>query len=173
MEDNRISYTTPQLDDAIRVVRKPGHLALQLPESEAPIVTSVPIVATEYKVGGADKLIAPAMQDFTYISGPDHFAYIKAGAVDVPFNMILTQSFSQTIQQPNAELSVRLRKNGTSIIGVYSKRTIRTSDTIGVIAISGHFTLSTNDYLELVVQSDTIGNFNAWAFSASLIEEIQ
>jgi hypothetical protein len=39
--------------------------------------------------------------------------------------------------------------------------------------MSGHFMLSEGDYLDLVVQSDTIGPFNAWAFAASLIEEIQ
>jgi hypothetical protein len=167
---NKLPYTFNQISQAMRLILAPGHLALQLPENGA-IVTDIAIAGIEYKVGGAAQLLTPTVQDFAYAAGPDHFYYDKVGVVDAPFNITITQSFSQTIGQPNAELILRLRKNGTPIPGIFTRRTIRTSDTVGVISLEGHLTLSTNDYLELTVESDKVGNFNAWAFAASLLEE--
>jgi hypothetical protein len=167
----RLDYSAGQVGEATRLVLKPGHLALQLPEGEAPIVTSVPAALTEYKISGADKLIVPATQDFAYDGINDRFYFSRAGAVNVPFNVAISQSYSQNASA--AEITVRLRKNGTDLSGVYAKRTIGNANTVGTISIQGHFGLSDNDYLELVVYSTKTGDFNAWAFSASIIEEAQ
>lgn len=164
-----LSFTTAQIDEALRLVIQPGRLTLQLPEGSAPIVTSVPATGTEYKISGAAQLSLEHAVDFAFDGGNDRFYFNRVGAVAVPFRVMLTQSFSQNAA--SAEVTVRLRVNGTAVNGIYAKRTVGNANTVGVIAVQGHLPLSENDYLELVVESTKTGDFNAWGFQADLRED--
>jgi hypothetical protein len=166
-----LTYTAAQIDEAVRLTLTPGHLAAQLYEVSSPIATPYTTADTSIPLAGADSLELIVAQDFGFDEGNTRFFYDKSGAVDTTFNLIASLSFSQDIQNPDAEVILRATKNGTPIEGIYTQRTIRTANTVGVIALSGHLTLSDTDYVEIYVESTKTGTFNAWSFATSIIEE--
>jgi hypothetical protein len=165
------TYNQAQVDNAVRLSLTPGHLAAQLAEVSSPISTAYGTADESIPLEGAEDLTLVVATDFGFDSGNSRFFYSKAGAVDTTFNLIASLSFSQDIPTPDAEVILRATKNGTPISGVFAQRTIRTANTVGVIALSGHLVLSENDYVEIYVESTKTGTFNAWSFATSIIEE--
>jgi hypothetical protein len=167
----QLTYTTEEVEESIRLTLEPGHLAAQLPETNSPIITAYTVVNVPTNLQGVASLTLTDSQDFTFDVGNNRFYYSKAGATNVPFNIIASLSFSQNAA--NAEIYIRATKNGVAIDGIYFQRTIATANTIGVGSLSGHFTLTENDYIEISVESDKTGNFNSWSFATSIKEEAQ
>lgn len=163
------TFTKAEVDNSIRLTLEPSHLSLKLPESASPIITSIAVAGTRYKIGGADQLEFPVIRDFSYDVGNDRFFFDKPGAVDVLFHFSMSQSFSQNAAA--AEVITRLEANGVPISGLFVRRTIGNANTKGVISIEGHFRISHLDYLTLTIESDKVGDFSAWSFMADLKEE--
>ena len=166
-----LTYTGAQIEEAVRLVLTPGHLAAQLEEVSSPIVTTYGTANQETLLEGVDSLTLVAAQDFSFDVPNNRFFYSKSGATDVPFNVKASLSFSQGAAA--AEVIVRATKNGTAIAGVYFQRTISNASTVGVGYLAGHFTLSENDYVEITVESTKTGDFSSWSFSTEIIEEAQ
>jgi hypothetical protein len=129
----------------------------------------MPDLNTPTKLLGGSGIILTHAHEFSYDVPGDHFVFDRPGAVDVPFVFSSSQSFSQDASV--AVLTVRLHINGVAIPGVYVKRTISNANTIGVVGMSGHFTLSDGDYLELWAESTKTGDFDAWSFNSELKED--
>ncbi|MHC5062165.1 MAG: hypothetical protein ACYTFK_13965 [Planctomycetota bacterium] len=167
----QLTYTTAEVEEAVRLTLEPGHLAAQLPETNSPIVTVYTVVNQPTNLQGVASITLTDSQDFTFDTTNSRFFYSKAGATNIPFK--LTASLSIAQNAANAEITVRATKNSTAISGVYFKRTISTSNVIGVGGLNGHFTLTEGDYVEISVESDKVGNFNSWSFATDIIEEAQ
>ena len=167
----QLTYTTEQVENAVRLTIEPGHLAAQLPETNSPIVTAYTVADSPTNLTGVAQLTLVAAQDFTFDAGNTRFYYSKSGATNVAFNVKASLSFSQAAA--SAEVIVRATKNGIAIDGVYFRRTIGNASTIGVGYLAGHFTLSENDYIEISVESNKSGDFSSWSFSTEIVEEGQ
>ena len=163
-----LTYTGPQIDEAVRLVLSPARLAAHLPESGAPSVTPIGATGTPIKVIGGAATVLDHADEFSYDAGNDRFLFSRVGAVDVPFHFTSIESFAQNAAA--AEVTLRLYKTGVAVSGIYVKRTISNANTIGVIGLSGHLEMSDGDYLELFVQSTKTGDFNSWSFNSDLIE---
>jgi hypothetical protein len=165
-----LTYTGAQIDEATRLMLSPARLAAHLPEAGAPAVTPIGTADTPTKVIGGAATVLDHAEEFSYNVGGDYFEFSRVGAVDVPFHFTSVESFAQDIGQPDAEITLRLYKNGVALSGIYVKRTIRTANTVGVISLAGHLEMSDGDYLELWVESTRTGDFNSWSFNSDLVE---
>jgi hypothetical protein len=166
-----LTYTAAQIEEAVRLSLTPGHLAAQLYEVDEPITTEV-VADTPIKVGGADLITLTDFQDFDFDGGNERFFYDKVGAVDVPFSLNASMSFSLSVV-PNSLVTVRAYKNGSPIEGIYVQRSIQGTAAVGVISLTGHFTLSNTDYLEIWVESTQTATFSAHSFATDISEEGQ
>ena len=166
-----LTYTGAQIDEAVRLILTPGHLAAQLAEVSSPIITTYGTANVEVNLEGVELLTLKASQDFTFDVPNNRFFYSKSGATGTPFNLQAALSFSQNAA--SAELIVRATKNGVALDDIYFQRTVGNSNTIGVGTLSGHFTLDENDYIEISVESNKTGDFSAWSFATAIIEEAQ
>ena len=166
-----LTYTGAQIEEAVRLSLTPGHLAAQLAESASPIDTVV-VQDVPVLISGADQLTLTDSQDFDFDVGNERFFYDNSGAVDVPFQINASMSFAMSVA-PATLVTLRALKNGVAIEGIYVQRTISGSSSIGVVSISGHFTLSDTDYIEIQVEATNSGTFSAWSFATSIKEEGQ
>ena len=167
----QLTYTTAEVENAVRLTLTPGHLAAQLDVTNSPISTSYGSIGATNNLEGVTSLTTHTAQDFTFDVAATNFYYSLAGAVDVPFVLTASISFSQNAS--NAELEIFAMKNGSPIDGIYIQRTLGTASQKGVAIISGHFTLSENDTLELAVRSNKSGDFIIYSFATDILEENQ
>jgi hypothetical protein len=131
-------------------------------------VTPIGSTGTPIKVIGGAATVLDHANEFTYDVGNDYFVFDRVGAVDVPFYFTSVESFAQNAAA--SEITLRLYKSGVAVSGIYVKRTISNANTIGVIGLAGHLTMSEGDYLELWVEATKTGDFNSWSFSSDLVE---
>jgi hypothetical protein len=170
-DETVVTYSATEINNALRIILMPSHLGAQLPEASSPIVTAYAISGTESNVVGAASLVVTDSQDFTFDGGNLRFFYSKSGAVDVPFALVSSFSFSQNASA--AEVTIRATKNGTALEGIFFLRTISNANTIGAATLTGHFTMSEGDYLQVSAESDKAGDFSFWSFQTDIVEEGQ
>lgn len=164
----QLTQTFDEVQEALRLQLEPAHLAFQLPESESPIVTPITSASTPTKALGADQVLLIDNRDFTYDVANDRFYFSRAGAVDVPF--VINNPFCFSQNASTAEVIARVNVSGSPVDGVYIKRTIGNANTVGSVTIGGHISLSENDYIELMIESDKTGDFNMWSLEFDMIE---
>ena len=162
-------YDQEQVDNAVRLVLTPGHLAAQLAEASAPLVTAV-TATTPTNLQGVEDLTLTGSQDFSFDVGNNRFFYSKSGASGVAFSLVASISYSSSV---GADITLRATKNGTAIDGIYSVDTLKNINDNGSMVLAGHFDLAENDYIEIYVESSATGNFFVEAFSTSIREEAQ
>ena len=75
---------------------------------------------------------------------------ISEGTFDIRIDVDWTASPSA-----GAELEYRLYKNGTAITGISRSRSFQNANSKGALSMGGIVNLTTNDYIELYVRSDT------------------
>jgi len=168
-----LTNTTAEVQEAVRLSLTPAHLAAQLSESVSPIETPYTVADATNNLVGVSNLTIMVARDFTFDVAATNFYFSRAGATNVSFNLTASISFSQAASGSDAQITLRAMKNGAPIDGVFIKRTQRTSSTIGVAIMSGHFLLAENDVIEISVESNKTGSFWAQSFATSIIEEYQ
>jgi hypothetical protein len=171
------TYNQAQVDNAVRLVLTPAHLAAQLEEGNAPITTEV-VIGTPKNLEGVEELTLTDNQDFEFSVGDNRFFFARTGATAVPFNLVASISYSASV---GADITLRATKNGTAIPGIYSVDTLKNLNDNGSMVLAGHFTLDGDssegaddgDYIEITVESSATGNFLVESFSTSIREEGQ
>jgi len=166
-----MAYTQTQFEESIRLTLTGACLKAQLDETDEPIVTDLLLADTEYNIEGVDVLQLKSLQDFSFDVGNNRFYFSRSGAVDVPFSLVATLSFQ--FEQPNAALILRVTKNGTALTDLYTKLSTGVAAKNNEASMTGAFTLSENNYIELSVESDTVGEFSATSFSTAIQEQAQ
>jgi hypothetical protein len=163
------TYNQEEVDNAVRLMLTPAHLAAQLAEASAPIVTAV-TATTPTNLQGVEDLTLTGSQDFSFDVGNNRFFYSSSGATAVPFSLVASVSYSASV---GADITLRATKNGTAIPEIYSVDTLKNLNDNGSMVLAGHFDLAENDYIEISVESSATGNFFVESFSTSIKEEGQ
>ena len=165
-----LTNTTVEVQNAMRLILSPAHLAAQLEETNAPIATACAQgIATN--ILGVASLTLTDSQDFTFDEVATNFYYDVSGATATIFNLIATMSFKY--DQPNTAVTIRATKNGSAIDGIYAGVTTSAAAKNNEVTLSGHFSLADADFIELSVEADTAGVFSATSFATSIKEEAQ
>ena len=164
-----LTYTTAEVENAVRLVLTPAHLALQLEENgtvDTVLTNNIP-----RQIGGATNLMLVASRDFTYNTTNDLWVYTGTGT-NVPLSIDTKISYSTTTV-PAHVVWIRATTNDVAIPGVFAERTISGASTVGVVTLGGHITINYGDTLGLWAESDSDGTLEIHSFSTDIKEEAE
>jgi len=163
----QLTWTTAEVEEGMRLAYTPGHLSATFAETNTPAVTTL-VSGVSTNVGGVALLDVVHSTDFTYNPTSVYFYYSRAGITDAQFFLNASMSFAYA--NPGNEIIIRAYKNGTSIDGLFIVRTIGTGGDVGNIYLSGPFTLSTGDYIEIWAECSTGANLTVYSFATDVME---
>lgn len=161
----QLTYTTAEVEDTARKTLEPSILStyrpladpLTTPSITAATPTKVLVTNTERKVNG-----------FTLDAPNTRYYLSESGVVDREFSV----SFSTSVEWNGggtATLNVELYVNGVldPSVGITTKFA---NNDVEVMAIGGTVELSTNDYTEIFLTTDSTGTFTFYNSSVLLLE---
>ena len=147
LADNSTGNISPQdLRDALLATVQPGHGEISITSSAE---TSIAAVDTWYPASGTYALSANAMNWDMNTNGQLRYT----GAADRVVH--IAASFSMTAAGNNKNLSLAVAKNGTVLTPSIVNRQISTGADEGTGAVHAFTSVSTNDYLTVVVRNNT------------------
>lgn len=159
------TYTQAQVDEAVRKALIPSRLSTYLPVA-SPYTTPTLVAGTPTKV------LAPTsvkrQTDFTLDVGNMRWFLDTTGVTNREF--VITVSSTVLASLGNNDITIAMYKNGVFEEGVGITRRVGVSNDRGAIAVTGAFSLSDNDYIEIYVTSENGGTLIFERLAINILE---
>lgn len=159
------TYSQAQVDDAMRKTLTPSRLSSYLPIA-SPYTTPALVASTPTKL--LIPTTAKYIQDFSLDVPNSRWFLNTIDVIDRKF--VITMTTSMTAQNGNNNVIISMYKNGILEPGISIARKIGVGSDQGAISVTGSFTLSDNDYIEVYVESDQGGTLTFSRTAINILE---